>query len=157
MRGKVYGCLCLLFSIGITPAYAGKRSRPNNAACLSGDHPRVCGEKNTPARPHTSRMGSPPRMRGKVFFKTFCERTFGITPAYAGKSDTLHNLPAGQWDHPRVCGEKLLATFAPAQRLGSPPRMRGKDRQIVVCAHCPGITPAYAGKRDIDVLTCSQP
>ena len=72
----------------------------------------------------------------------------GITPAYAGKSNALLNLPAGQRDHPRVCGEKEAAALSEVYETGSPPRMRGKDRQIVVCAHCPGITPAYAGKSD---------
>ena len=30
-------------------------------------------------------------------------------------------------DHPRVCGEKLDASTLCAKRLGSPPRVRGKD------------------------------
>ena len=76
----------------------------------------------------------------------------GITPAYAGKSNALLNLPAGQRDHPRVCGEKEAAALSEVYETGSPPRMRGKDRQIVVCAHCPGITPAYAGKRTMFLI-----
>ena len=49
-----------------------------------------------------------------------------ITPAYAGKSSTAPMIPTGGWDHPRVCGEKQILTYA---RMGNA-----------------GITPAYAGK-----------
>ena len=66
-------------------------------------------------------------MRGKVNALLQSVVTFGITPAYAGKSynaaaDTYHPQ-----DHPRLCGEK----------------------QIPVVHFTPyyWITPAYAGKR----------
>ena len=55
-------------------------------------------------------------------------------------------MPPRQWDHPRVCGEKLVVKLPPLTKRGSPPRMRGK-----VCKNCTSflhfrITPAYAGK-----------
>ena len=46
-------------------------------------------------------------MRGKGRLK---ERDFtlqGITPAYAGKSADRQVVIVRQWDHPRLCGEKL--------------------------------------------------
>ena len=55
--------------------------------------------------------------------------TSGITPAYAGKSMCHSFLTAGHWDHPRVCGEKSMSAVQTLDRMGSPPRMRGK-----VCA-----------------------
>ena len=70
----------------ITPAYAGKSS------CLLllfdswWDHPRVCGEKISPARLSPRRGGSPPRMRGKEHYKHTGKIGIRITPAYAGKS-----------------------------------------------------------------------
>ena len=71
----------------------------------------------------------------------------GITPAYAGKSNALLNLPAGQRDHPRVCGEKEAAALSEVYETGSPPRMRGKAPLPNVRLAALGITPAYAGKR----------
>ena len=90
----------------ITPAYAGKRCGARLAAGHRRDHPRVCGEKTLWQNPRWKIPGSPPRMRGKVGFTSATEGTYGITPAYAGKS--ILYLLIGQCvkDHPRVCGEK---------------------------------------------------
>ena len=70
----------------------------------------------------------------------------GITPAYAGK--TLRNISrSGKIsDHPRVCGENGENKSSDNAKQGSPPRMRGKRRQIFLCFFNDGITPAYAGK-----------
>ena len=90
----------------ITPAYAGKRCGARLAAGHRRDHPRVCGEKTLWQNPRWKIPGSPPRMRGKVGFTSATEGTYGITPAYAGKS--ILYLLIGQCvkDPPRVCGEK---------------------------------------------------
>ena len=45
VRGKGFLFRRLLWSMGITPACAGKRSRPRSRRGSSRDHPRVCGEK----------------------------------------------------------------------------------------------------------------
>ena len=71
----------------------------------------------------------------------------GITPAYAGKSEMLFTVPIHLQDHPRVCGEKQTFAYALNGRLGSPPRMRGKDGSRPTLVKVEGITPAYAGKR----------
>ena len=86
MRGKVVLVFHLNSLLGITPAYAGKSPRFRHRFLLRRDHPRLCGEKNTPDCMCGSWIGSPPPMRGKVrkLFK-ICPR-FRITPAYAGKS-----------------------------------------------------------------------
>ena len=72
-------------ALGITPACAGKRHRPQAAAYENWDHPRVCGEKRARVSFATNGLGSPPRVRGKAFF--CAERSAGrrITPACAGK------------------------------------------------------------------------
>ena len=114
---------------------------------VSGDHPRVCGEKcQLYAKPSVS-VGSPPRMQGKEAEQAPASEHSRITPAYAGKRRlTVLNCLLLQ-DHPRVCGEKYLVASEVFLCKGSPPRMRGK---VPLCsADClrPGITPAYAGKR----------
>ena len=45
MRGKDNQIARHVLSLGITPAYAGKRQQPLHVNCLGKDHPRVCGEK----------------------------------------------------------------------------------------------------------------
>ena len=55
-------------------------------------------------------------------------------------------------DHPRPCGEKLLADGAGAKLRGSPPPMRGKGYCAVPMLGRLRITPAHAGKRAIAAL-----
>ena len=113
---------------------------------MSGDHPRVCGEKCCVGFAHGHRLGSPPRMRGKVLPPSKIAFFPGITPAYAGKSlSHIHLLTICQ-DHPRVCGEKRLIVFVFRAVTGSPPRMRGKVVGVSCSTYFCGITPAYAGK-----------
>ena len=97
-----------------------------------------------------SAQGSPPRMRGKVHQLREAAQFGGITPAYAGKRWTRLPSRAAMRDHPRVCGEKRSAGLGGRDGLGSPPRMRGKDRKDTDDAGIERITPAYAGKRQPD-------
>ena len=90
----------------VSPAYAGKSATSRPAAI--------------------SRLGSPPRMRGKGIVLVCVGHVHGITPAYAGKS------------------YRLLKVFV--SKPGSPPRMRGKDFWHYADNYATGITPAYAGK-----------
>ena len=86
-------------------------------------------------------------MRGKVRLLYLVQHTFGITPAYAGKSWRV-NHDSGIWtDHPRLCGEKFFRVLFAVQAVGSPPPMRGKVAAPVAEGVKRGITPAYAGKR----------
>ena len=86
MRGKVVAVEERDHHLGITPAYAGKRSGSRGIQGGQRDHPRVCGEKSGAALRGSAAMGSPPRMRGKGIQQGDCWVTVGITPAYAGKS-----------------------------------------------------------------------
>ena len=106
MRGKGASWKCLIDCKGITPAYAGKSEIFELSHNLKKDHPRLCGEKMRTANGMHGDLGSPPPMRGKVVL--FCTdfKCIRITPAYAGKSLNEMNLAGGDWDHPRLCGEK---------------------------------------------------
>ena len=67
MRGKVEVHCHTIFDVGITPAYAGKRLEKKYKEIENEDHPRVCGEKGKLIPFYVDEVGSPPRMRGKVF------------------------------------------------------------------------------------------
>ena len=90
MRGKVGIDYVRAGVCGITPAYAGKSGKVGQRGDHHQDHPRLCGEKDTVRECYHRQVGSPPPMRGKVH--QFCGDlvAVGITPAYAGKSNTLH-------------------------------------------------------------------
>ena len=90
--------------------------------------------------------GSPPRVRGKqcaALRLKGCER---ITPACAGKTLYLRLGRTRSSDHPRVCGENGLRGGWNKWNNGSPPRVRGKQLQVVEHREILRITPACAGK-----------
>ena len=155
MRGKAIDRHFPEPCFGITPAYAGKRGRNKSGQPAAKDHPRVCGEKADTAAACALCWGSPPRMRGKAPSAAQAALQMGITPAYAGKRKRKAGLRRQTKDHPRVCGEKFsLFVFCPYV-LGSPPRMRGKDACGGPAEFPKGITPAYAGKSWMSMLSVS--
>ena len=151
MRGKVDDVPGGVLHRGITPAYAGKSRSPRSASALRWDHPRICGEKCAEEMDNVREMGSPPHMRGKEVDALGFSCGHGITPAYAGKSQSPEYRCPSQGDHPRVCGEKARTLIVQDEPQGLPPRMRGKvsgqKLWMVLC----GITPAYAGKSSISL------
>ena len=85
-------------------------------------------------------------MRGKELNKRTNQYEPGITPAYAGKSFRM-NFPSHESrDHPRLCGEKVVAVALCVRDRGSPPPMRGKALLQGIGVGGSRITPAYAGK-----------
>ena len=146
MRGKGRATTARVAHTGITPAYAGKSLLYHFFRDFARDHPRICGEKCRIIYVLVSKPGSPPHMRGKVCVASELARYSGITPAYAGKSQIASFGTTGKKDHPRICGEKRMCFSTNPQTRGSPPHMRGKDRNSRTSGQTHGITPAYAGK-----------
>ena len=156
MRGKDFLIQHCLFSQGITPAYAGKSFGSFCFLSFRQDHPRVCGEKQAAVALPQPVLGSPPRMRGKVFIGQVCIAPKGITPAYAGKRDILNFTHDFTGDHPRVCGEKYMGVPTKVKKPGSPPRVRGKGQAACEVVVEFGITPACAGKSCSSSVSSSQ-
>ena len=147
VRGKARSAARSLISTGITPACAGKRACRCRSRRDTRDHPRVCGEKSRCPAQSPARRGSPPRVRGKVRSSAVYCTPPRITPACAGKRRCASTSLMHRWDHPRVCGEKCCTRPCRDCLPGSPPRVRGKERQDGTFASASGITPACAGKR----------
>ena len=97
---------------------------------------------------HTGRVGSPPRVRGKVQCVPRGVDAMGITPACAGKRKAETTFAFAIRDHPRVCGEKDRTASMKEILEGSPPRVRGKALRLRQLIRAAGITPACAGKRN---------
>ena len=111
MRGKGRFCMMQLTRCGITPAYAGKSEKARNCVIFTGDHPRLCGEKQRTEKETDGCGGSPPPMRGKAFFTFFQKIVNG--------------------DHPRLCGEKEIAIKKGTPASGITPAYAGKSIKIV--------------------------
>ena len=90
-------------------------------------------------------MGSSPRMRGALNQPADCPADAGIIPAYAGSTRKHPRRRFRVRDHPRVCGEHVLAEQIGGFNLGSSPRMRGARDADRGGLGGRGIIPAYAG------------
>ena len=111
------------------------------------------GEKAKGKPKSQGHLGSPPRGRGKATFWDKVRGKVRITPAWAGKSSMTARGRVRSSDHPRVGGEKDHLSRAAAGGVGSPPRGRGKVGLCRPAASRGRITPAWAGKRSIFVLS----
>ena len=120
MRGKVVQADPAARSLGITPAYAGKRWCTSGRRSAAWDHPRICGEKPSQKGCGSCPAGLPPHMRGKEERAEMEKAARRITPAYAGKSTIFSTSARVSWDHPRVCGEKRPSQFPPRIMVISP-------------------------------------
>ena len=124
----------------------GKPCPSRTTRAASRDHPRACGENEKKVMNEKALRGSPPRMRGKLFFIPSISSFFGITPAHAGKTHLSKISCRAPWDHPRACGENQRQSRKTSTKRGSPPRMRGKRSTFPYKKTVAGITPAHAGK-----------
>ena len=112
--------------IRITPASAGKTDVSVSLINSSGDHPRECGKNLSYYSVGSYQIGSPPRVREKLWYGGKQWIRYRITPASAGK--TLM--------------ERRLIDLTP----GSPPRVREKLHDLCKIDRYVRITPASAGK-----------
>ena len=108
---------------------------------------RICSRQKS-IRSGTARdsFSQTPHMRGKVIVDLVLTERHRITPAYAGKSRQGRSAPDRPRDHPRTCGEKYLSAQERRIHKGSPPHVRGKERDPAFNTAQQRITPAYAGK-----------
>ena len=126
VRGKVKPTSSARYVLRITPAGAGKSRREKDFTLLCRDHPRRCGEKCIRKPEQVTSLGSPPQVRGKVISDEKSDLQARITPAGAGKRQVRRFRCKRTEDHPRRCGEKLIAAGLPKEVAGSPPQVRGK-------------------------------
>ena len=146
MRGKSAEERSLTDDERITPADAGKTLSVRASRAGLRDHPRGCGENSMSLSSRTTKIGSPPRMRGKHIGGRQIEGEYRITPADAGKTHFIRFSSPLMRDHPRGCGENHFWGEYFSEWLGSPPRMRGKRENGQMADGDGGITPADAGK-----------
>ena len=106
MRGKEVIDYKEAKTLRITPACAGKSVLDLLLMRTNGDHPRMCGEKNSGRIFAAIISGSPPHVRGKGTVFLLDKLEPGITPACAGKRRLVPLPLLFVGDHPRMCGEK---------------------------------------------------
>ncbi len=145
-RGRLERSNVHFASHRLTPAWAGKTFNLARVTRLFLTHPRVGGEDNAGTGAQIAESDSPPRGRGRHFWQQHAHPGFRLTPAWAGKTNSLSPTLAGLATHPRVGGEDHAGPRRPGAQFDSPPRGRGRRP---VGPPGPGLrrlTPAWAGK-----------
>ena len=146
MRGKPEASERSIAALGITPAGAGKTTSVTVLRSVLKDHPRRCGENRNVIEFENRLPGSPPQVRGKHKQRQFFSARQRITPAGAGKTNTVAVTRTVKRDHPRRCGENYVAPCLFCKLKGSPPQVRGKRYTSGGGTQPARITPAGAGK-----------
>ena len=146
VRGKPKLADSARAAVGITPAGAGKTFNPESVGGIEEDHPRRCGENLWIRFCRFQCPGSPPQVRGKLLERAVKEMSGRITPAGAGKTLTKWSTAVWNRDHPRRCGENIMAYNLDPRNTGSPPQVRGKLLGLPNAYFRTRITPAGAGK-----------
>ena len=146
VRGKHGDSAMMFHGKRITPAGAGKTFCGVATFVVFRDHPRRCGENNTPPQCPRWERGSPPQVRGKPVARDMAVMRLGITPAGAGKTGRRSVGKDMPRDHPRRCGENQYLLGKKTSQQGSPPQVRGKLSRAATLGGKRRITPAGAGK-----------
>ena len=115
------------------------------------DHPRGCGEQPSLLLLMPPDKGSPPRVRGTGIESYRFNTMGGITPAGAGNRLIWMRQTWRQRDHPRGCGEQPPQKGQLLRHPGSPPRVRGTEKNLGCNQRGYGITPAGAGNSVISL------
>ena len=138
--------LFFLGFLSITPAYAVKTTGTNSYLISIKDHPRLRGENQIDFIKLVAYRGSPPPTRGKHSDARYEGISGRITPAYAGKTNSIGASGDDGEDHPRLRGENPVRRLSPCLKIGSPTPTRGKLCGRIFSGWTYRITPAYAGK-----------
>ena len=93
--------------------------------------------------------GSPPHARGRRASEVSLKGLEGITPACAGKTPSTGGATRTTTDHPRMRGEDQEFAHPGRLAFGSPPHARGRLLQPVELSASARITPACAGKTNV--------
>ena len=132
--------------VRIIPAHAGQTTFTSSTLRLNPDHPRACGANHSADTRGTLRVGSSPRMRGKLGTAAAALPLMRIIPAHAGQTTTPKFALKLSTDHPRACGANHVKRRAHSVRHGSSPRMRGKHGHAFIGRRENRIIPAHAGQ-----------
>ena len=146
VRGKPRFGRAASMVLRIIPARAGQTKRALQGNPLTTDHPRACGANVAGKSEKTVRVGSSPRVRGKLMPVTVDISPVRIIPARAGQTMPIYSTPVLSTDHPRACGANDVRVIAAYAIYGSSPRVRGKRTVHAFRQIRTRIIPARAGQ-----------
>ena len=131
MRGKQLLCGSRISALRIIPAHAGQTHGLLRRIQTATDHPRACGANCCCSHSSRRSSGSSPRMRGKRRDALHTAIRYRIIPAHAGQTPALSAVAIEPPDHPRACGANPQEQRNSRPKVGSSPRMRGKQSDFM--------------------------
>ncbi len=134
---------------GLIPAYAGRTRFRLRHVPLVRAHPRLRGADSQRRHLHAAHTGSSPLTRGGPASACDMFRSFGLIPAYAGRTVSGDTFTLRTRAHPRLRGADLMPWRGYAPRSGSSPLTRGGLSSFYSIGVRSRLIPAYAGR------TCS--
>ena len=111
----------------------------------------MCGKNYKRLKTCMYHLGSPPHVREKPRVVRKDWKQTRITPACAGKTRSRISPSFKERDHPRMCGKNSPFIVPKTTFPGSPPHVREKLDQLNLAVSFNGITPACAGKTQMQI------
>ena len=131
---------------GSSPRVRGRPSKPSSPLKQATAHPRECGADSSEHSAEVSGSGSSPRVRGRPEQVVRDCAPEGLIPASAGQTAWRRSEVRRRRAHPRECGADTYKQGKHIYRLGSSPRVRGRQHFPADCDPPGGLIPASAGQ-----------
>ena len=130
----------------LIPAGAGQTHRGPPFVLWGGAHPRGCGADRATSRAITARVGSSPRVRGRLPDGVLHLEEPGLIPAGAGQTRGSFTGNLARRAHPRGCGADQRVDVGECRSEGSSPRVRGRPTSGQTTGPRSRLIPAGAGQ-----------
>ena len=129
-----------------TPTCVGKSGSVAGGLTGMGGHPHVCGEERNTSIRDIAKIGTPPRVWGRVRLVYPGDAPDGDTPTCVGKSVQRFIDCTLTRGHPHVCGEESNPPRNAFHFIGTPPRVWGRVCGAGTKVVCNRDTPTCVGK-----------
>ena len=145
IRGKRLICDGCSRSYRLIPAHTGNACVLHLLLPAVSAHPRAYGEREPVCAGFHGLQGSPPCIRGTLFWLLFIVFSLRLTPVHTGNA---RRVPAGstlKQAHPRAYGEREEVIFTTRRYIGSPPCIRGTPVLFASRGVNHRLTPVHTG------------
>ena len=154
MRGRLGHGAVVIGAVGLIPASAGQTGHASKTRQAGGAHPRECGADYQPRSPSLIRRGSSPRVRGRQTPGLLDLWKTRLIPASAGQTHLPGRVATAPRAHPRECGADCDSHSNGIRRVGSSPRVRGRQGVPIGNEAIAGLIPASAGQTNCPAMWC---
>ena len=108
-------------------------------------HPHACGERSAKLAPSLNVIGSPPRLWGTPVESLWYCSSGRFTPTPVGNASGTWASRQHGTVHPHACGERQIAKEELWTLNGSPPRLWGTRRVLIIFSGVSRFTPTPVG------------